>query len=213
MKEATNLYDPSDRDSFVPASRLAKLSHEEVSRLDVSPDNPMWHTHRKMESGTVDTWSEIENWVEGKTTEELLDSKKFRKEFPDFRYNLQTSKRVLFWDDIKRHFTEGDLGRKYAETRLERYRHSSKVAETITSPSQTRNRCGRFWHWRMEMGSRARNALLRIYHNRNRNWSRYYHRWYSCTRILPSRDGAYAGPKSKNYRIQTRRVRGHLHLS
>lgn len=101
LKEATNLYDPSDRDSFVPASRLAKLSHEEVSRLDVSPDNPMWHTHRKMESGTVDTWSEIENWVEGKTTEELLDSKKFRKEFPDFRYNLQTSKRVLFWDDIK----------------------------------------------------------------------------------------------------------------
>ena len=101
LKEATNLYDPGETDSFVPASRLATLSHEEVSRLDVSPGNPMWHTHRKMESGTVDTWSEIENWVEGRVTEELLDSKKFRKEFPDFHYNLDTSQQVLFWDDIK----------------------------------------------------------------------------------------------------------------
>ena len=100
-KEATNLFDPAEPKTFVPAARLSSLSHEEVSQLDVSPDNPMWHTHRRMEAGSVDTWSEIENWISGEVTEELLDSKKFKKEFPDFRYNLQASRRILFWDEVK----------------------------------------------------------------------------------------------------------------
>lgn len=101
LKEASNLVDPADPHSFVPGSRLASLSHEEVSQLDVSPDNPMWHTHRKMESGTVDTWSVIENWIEDRVSEELLDSRKFRKDFPDFRYHLEDSRKVLFWDELK----------------------------------------------------------------------------------------------------------------
>ncbi len=61
----------------------------------------MWHTHEQMDSGTVDTWGEIEGWISGQVPEELLDSKKFRKEFPDFRYDLRAARQILFWDKVK----------------------------------------------------------------------------------------------------------------
>lgn len=101
LKEAANLIDPLRPGSFVPASRLASMSHEEVSKLDVSPDNPMWHTHRMMESGKVDTWRQLESWIESRVSEELSGSEKFRNEFPAFRYDLQSSRKILFWDKIK----------------------------------------------------------------------------------------------------------------
>jgi hypothetical protein len=101
LKEAANLIDPSHPGSFVPASRLALMSHEEISRLDVSPENPMWHTHHMMESGKVDTWRQLERWIESRVSEELSGSKKFRNEFPAFRYDLQSSRKILFWDEIK----------------------------------------------------------------------------------------------------------------
>lgn len=100
-KEATNLIDPGEPGSFVSTEKLAMMSHEEVSRLDVSPDNSFWHSHARMDSGCVDTWSEIENWVQFEVTKELLDSKKFREDFPDFQYRLSSARRVLFWDDVK----------------------------------------------------------------------------------------------------------------
>lgn len=99
-REATNLVDPSQPDRFVSPEILAKLSHEEVSRLDISPSNPMWHTHEAMRK-RPDTWTEIERWVERKVTEELLSKKGFREDFPDFSYSLRAARRVLFWDDIK----------------------------------------------------------------------------------------------------------------
>lgn len=101
LKEATNLIDPFAPEKFVQASRLSSLSHEEVSRLDVSPDNPMWHTHRMMESGDVDTWKEIENWIENEVSKKLSKSKHFREEHPSFRYNLTASRKILFWDKVK----------------------------------------------------------------------------------------------------------------
>jgi hypothetical protein len=99
-QEATNLIDPSRSDRFVGPEILAKLSHEEVSRLDISPTNPMWHTHEVM-SKRPDTWTEIERFVEKKVTQELLSKKSFRKDYPDFSYSLSAARRVLFWDDIK----------------------------------------------------------------------------------------------------------------
>ncbi len=100
-KEALNLVDPANTGRFVTAAEMARLSHDEVSKLEVSPDNPFWHTHARMEAGRPDTWSQIENWISGEVTEELLDSKKFREEFPDFHYNLYSARKVLFWDDVK----------------------------------------------------------------------------------------------------------------
>lgn len=100
-KEAINLVDPSDPGRFVTAAEIARLSHDEVSRLEISPDNPFWHTHARMESGSPDTWGRIEDWITGRVTEELLDSKKFREEFPGFRYHLASARKVLFWDDVK----------------------------------------------------------------------------------------------------------------
>lgn len=100
-KEAVNLVHPSNPGIFVAVEEMVGLSHDEVSKLEVSPDNPFWHTHRRMESGGPDTWRQIESWIAGKVTEELLDSKKFREEFPDFHYSLHSARKVLFWDDVK----------------------------------------------------------------------------------------------------------------
>ena len=99
-KEATNLVDPHSPNRFLEPKELAKLSHEDVSALDISPTNPMWHTHAVMET-RPDTWSEIECWVENEVSKELLDKKKFEEDFPDFHYDLNAARRVLFWDDIK----------------------------------------------------------------------------------------------------------------
>ena len=99
--EATNLVDPASPDAFVPAARLASLSHDEISRLDVAPTNPAWHTHARMEAGPIDTWSEIEKWVEASVSAELLESGAFRHQFPHFRYRLEAGRRVLFWEDVK----------------------------------------------------------------------------------------------------------------
>ncbi|MDF1824686.1 MAG: hypothetical protein P1U68_08595 [Verrucomicrobiales bacterium] len=99
-KEATNLVDPDCPDRFMEPAQLAKLSHEEVSQLDISPTNPMWHTHSRMEH-RPDTWSHVENWIENEVSKELLDKKKFEKEFPGFRYRLYAARRVLFWEDVK----------------------------------------------------------------------------------------------------------------
>lgn len=99
-REATNLVDPGRSDRFVDPEILAKLSHEEVSQLDISPTNPMWHTHEVM-SKRPDNWTEIEQWVERQVTQELLSKKSFRKDYPEFSYSLSAARRVLFWDDIK----------------------------------------------------------------------------------------------------------------
>lgn len=99
-KEATNLVDPNCPERFMDPKQLAKLSHEEVSQLDVSPTNPMWHTHAYMEC-RPNTWGQIESWVENEVSKELLDKKKFEEDFPDFHYNVHAARRVLFWDDIK----------------------------------------------------------------------------------------------------------------
>ncbi len=99
-KEATNLVDPACPDQFMDPARLAKLSHEEVSRLDVSSSNPMWHTHAHMEC-RPDTWGDIERWIEREVSGELLDKKKFKEEYPNFHYQLHSARRVLFWDDLK----------------------------------------------------------------------------------------------------------------
>lgn len=99
-KEATNLVDPNCPKRFMEPKDLAKLSHDDVSRLDVSPTNPMWHTHAAM-ACRPDTWSQIERWVENEVSKELLDKKSFEEDFPDFHYSLHAARRVLFWDDIK----------------------------------------------------------------------------------------------------------------
>jgi hypothetical protein len=100
-KEAANLIVSESEDRFATNQEIAKRSHAEVSALDVSPEDPMWNTHAKMESGHVDTWSKIEQWIEQKVSEDLLDSKKFRKDHPAFHYDLDFARRVLFWDDVK----------------------------------------------------------------------------------------------------------------
>ncbi len=100
-KEAGNLVDPKDSSRFFSRSELATLSSAEVAALDLSPDDPMWHTHHRMETSSPDTWSEIEQWLGGKVTEELNESKKFRKANPDFAYHLRDARAVLFWDKIK----------------------------------------------------------------------------------------------------------------
>lgn len=99
-KEATNLVDPECPERFMDPSQLAKLSHEEVSQLDISPTNPMWHTHARMEH-RPNTWRDIECWIENEVSKELLDKKKFEEDFPDFHYSLNAARRVLFWDDVK----------------------------------------------------------------------------------------------------------------
>ncbi|MCB1086740.1 MAG: hypothetical protein KDM63_06820, partial [Verrucomicrobiae bacterium] len=59
-QEATNLCDPAQPGRFLTAKELAKLSPVAVGDLDLSPDNPMWHTRAHMETVHPDTWSEIE---------------------------------------------------------------------------------------------------------------------------------------------------------
>lgn len=101
LLEATNLVDPASPEAFVPAARLASLSHDEISKLDVAPTNPAWHTHVRMESRPPDTWGEIEKWVEEGVSAELLESGAFRHQFPRYRYRLKTARSVLFWEEIK----------------------------------------------------------------------------------------------------------------
>ncbi|MCB1091530.1 MAG: hypothetical protein KDL87_08360, partial [Verrucomicrobiae bacterium] len=100
-QEATNLCDPAQPGRFLTAKELAKLSPVAVGDLDLSPDNPMWHTRAHMETVHPDTWSEIENYIADRVTEDLMDKKKFRKAHPEFRYDLHAARRVLFWDGVK----------------------------------------------------------------------------------------------------------------
>ncbi len=100
-KECRNLIDPENPAQFLSPVKLAKMSHEAVARLDVSPDNPWWHTRATMEQRAPDTWREIERWLSAKVSEELLGKKKFRKEFPDFSYDLTAAREILFWNDLK----------------------------------------------------------------------------------------------------------------
>ncbi len=99
--QAKNLVSPDAPDRFLTQSELAKLSHAEVAELDVAPTNPMWHTRQVMETKRPDTWKQIEDWLSKEVTDELLDSKKFKKKHPDFKYDLTQARRVLFWDDVK----------------------------------------------------------------------------------------------------------------
>ncbi|MEM1440718.1 MAG: hypothetical protein AAGF67_00145 [Verrucomicrobiota bacterium] len=99
-KEATNLVDPNCPERFLEPKDFVRLTHEEVSRLDISPTNPMWHTHAVM-ACRPNTWHHIESWVEAEVSKELLDKKSFREDYPDFHYSLHAAQRVLFWDDIK----------------------------------------------------------------------------------------------------------------
>jgi hypothetical protein len=100
-REASNLCRPGDLDRFLDASELARLTPAAIGNLDVSPDNPLWHTRRHMEVEKPDTWKLIENYVADRATAELMDKKKFRKAHPDFRYDLNAARRVLFWDGVK----------------------------------------------------------------------------------------------------------------
>lgn len=100
-KEAANLCRPDELDRFLTASELAKLTPAAIGNLDVSPDNPLWHTRQHMETAKPDTWRQIESYVADRTTAELMDKKKFRKAHPDFRYDLNAARRVLFWDGVK----------------------------------------------------------------------------------------------------------------
>ncbi|HQW27882.1 MAG TPA: hypothetical protein PK529_01785 [Verrucomicrobiales bacterium] len=97
-KEATNLW---SQGHFLSSAELAGLSPAAIGQLDVSPDNPMWHTRAHMESRRPDIWSNVENYIASRTTAELMDKKKFRKAHPDFSYDLNRARRVLFWDGIK----------------------------------------------------------------------------------------------------------------
>lgn len=97
-KEATNLW---HQGHFLSPAELAGLSPVAIGRLDVSPDNPMWHTRAYMASRRPDVWGDIEAYIASRTTAELMDKKKFRKAHPDFNYDLNRARRVLFWDGIK----------------------------------------------------------------------------------------------------------------
>lgn len=97
-KEASNLWSEG---RLLPPAELAGLSPVAIGHLDVSPDNPMWHTREHMETERPDTWRAIEDYIATRTTAELMDKKKFRKAHPDFRYDLHRARRVLFWDGVK----------------------------------------------------------------------------------------------------------------
>ena len=100
-REARDLCRPGSVDGWVTKKEIAKLSHEAVADLDVSPNDPMWHTRATMENKRPDTWSDIENYINDGTTADLKEKKKFREKFPEFRYDLNRARSVLFWDDVK----------------------------------------------------------------------------------------------------------------
>ena len=99
--QAENLYNPEHPTTFVTKKEISEMSYASVAELDVSPENPMWHTRKWMETKRPDTWKQIEKWVEDEVSKELLDKKKFKKDFPDFQYDLRSAQRVLFFDGIK----------------------------------------------------------------------------------------------------------------
>ena len=100
-KEASNLLRGEDSTRFLSPKDLAALTPTEVAALDLSPTDPMWHTHHRMETSPPDTWKEIETWICAAVTEKLNEKKKFRKKNPGFTYDLQEARTVLFWEKVK----------------------------------------------------------------------------------------------------------------
>ena len=85
-RQATNLVDPTAPRHFLEPVDLDGLSHEQVAALDLSPNNPMWHTRDHMRRAKPDTHSLIERELVDAVSAEL-----------GFRYPLERARNVMFW--------------------------------------------------------------------------------------------------------------------
>ncbi|MBT3982740.1 MAG: hypothetical protein HOE90_15380 [Bacteriovoracaceae bacterium] len=96
LKEAGYLKDP---ETFGPISfdQISQMSYEQISELDVSPRNPVWHTKKYM-AEHQNPYSEFETWVEDSVQSEISD--KYKEKYQG-EYKLKKARKVLFFSKIK----------------------------------------------------------------------------------------------------------------
>lgn len=108
-KEAKNLVFPSSgtAETMATVSQLSQMSHDEVSRLDISTRHQVWH-QEIYSSQQPQPWQDLENWA-NKTVTKIL-----RKKNIQVAYDLKKVKRVLFLTKIKDTATSPKINTKDA---------------------------------------------------------------------------------------------------
>lgn len=116
QKESDYLIDP-ETNNFISKEKLAELSHDEISRLDISEEHPVW-VSEKFKSENLDMWELIENWTQDSQAKALekkilkkLDIDSLEEHGLD-RYNLHQARKVLFMTKIKDSATSPKINTK-----------------------------------------------------------------------------------------------------
>jgi hypothetical protein len=94
-KEAHFLIDPNDPSKYIDPAEMAKMSHQEISELDISKSHPVWHTI-KHSKRNLDGWTNLEQWAEKRISKKLNKDKNKK-----INYSIDSARRVLFFNKIK----------------------------------------------------------------------------------------------------------------
>jgi hypothetical protein len=91
--EAANLFDAKTGRTYSKPEELAGLSPEQVSRLDVRDDHPMWYTEdalRQRKARHPTAWSDLESRLEARVSASI-----------GAPYELERARRILRFEDIR----------------------------------------------------------------------------------------------------------------
>ena len=89
-KESLRLVDPNNPKHYINLKDLKGMTHDQVSRLDISDTHEAWYSQQKIKTMN-DSWDQLENFKQDK----IRDQIKFD------HYNMHLARKVVFLDKVK----------------------------------------------------------------------------------------------------------------